>query len=114
MGHFLDEAGRQEFLYLLTDGLTLFLVEAAQALSRRSRSGPDVQGVLGDLPWYARHVRGTPCEYVGVCMEKVDEHGFLFDVEGGADPQRSVVGAGGVDRDEFEGFRVMRTSPRWS
>ena len=37
-------------------------------------------------------------------MEKVDEHDFLFAIEGGADPQRSVVGAGGVDRDELDGL----------
>ena len=41
-------------------------------------------------------------------MEKVDEHGLLFDVEGGADPQRPVVGASGVDRDELDGFRGLK------
>jgi len=29
-------------------------------------------------------------------VKKVDEHDFLFAVEGGADPQRPVVGAGGT------------------
>jgi hypothetical protein len=37
-------------------------------------------------------------------MEKVDEHGFPFTIEGGAYPQRPVVGAGGVDQDEFDGL----------
>ena len=60
--------------------------------------------MLGDLPRYARHVRGTPREYVGIRTEEVDEHGFLFDVEGGTDPQRPVVGAGGVDQDELDGL----------
>jgi hypothetical protein len=42
--------------------------------------------VLGDIPQYARHVRGTPRKDFGVCTEKVDEHCFLFGVELGADP----------------------------
>ena len=60
--------------------------------------------MLGDLPRYAWHVRGTPREYIGIRAEKVDEHGFLFAVEGSADPQRSVVGVGGVDWDELDGL----------
>ena len=60
--------------------------------------------MLGDLPRYARHVRGAPCEHIRIRAEEVDEHGFLFAVEGGADPQRSAVGAVGVDRDELDGF----------
>ena len=65
--------------------------------------------MLGDLPRYARHVRGTPCEHIGIRVEKVDEHGFLFDVEGGADPQRSVVGAGGVDRGELDNLCGLKS-----
>jgi hypothetical protein len=42
--------------------------------------------VLGDIPRYAWHVRGTPRKNFGVCAEKVDEHCFLFGVELGADP----------------------------
>ena len=53
MGHFFDESGRQNLLHLLADGPMLFLVESAQALLHRSRADLDVQGVLGDLPWYA-------------------------------------------------------------
>ena len=64
--------------------------------------------MLGDLPRYARHVRGTPREHIGIRAEKVNEHGFLFDVEGGADPQRSVIEAGGVDRDELDGLRGLK------
>jgi hypothetical protein len=44
--------------------------------------------VLGDFPGYARHIRGTPRKDVDVCVEKVDEHCFLFGIEGGADAQR--------------------------
>ena len=42
-------------------------------------------------------------------MEKVDGHGFLFAVEGGADPQRPIVGAGRVDRDELDGLRGLKS-----
>ena len=48
--------------------------------------------MLGDLPWYARHIRGAPREDVSVGAEKIDEHHFLFAVEGGADLQRFAVG----------------------
>jgi hypothetical protein len=41
--------------------------------------------VLGDIPRYAGHVRGTPCKHLGVRVEKVDEHCFLFGVELEAD-----------------------------
>jgi hypothetical protein len=36
--------------------------------------------MLGDFPGYARHIRGTPCKDVDVCVEKVDEHSFLFGI----------------------------------
>ena len=73
-------------MHLLADGPALILVESAQALLHQSRAGPDVQGMLGDFPQYARHVRGTPHEYVGVRAKKVDEHGPLFAAKGRADP----------------------------
>jgi hypothetical protein len=58
--------------------------------------------VLGDIPRYARHVRGTPRKDLGIRAEKVDEHFFLFRVELGADPYllRGVVV--GVERDGFD------------
>jgi hypothetical protein len=55
--------------------------------------------VLGDIPRYARHVRGTPRKNFGVCAEKVDEHFFLFGVELGADPDFLVGVVAGVERD---------------
>ena len=85
MEYFLDESGRQKFLQLLANRPVLELVEASQALLHRLGVGPDIKGVLGDLPRYARHVRGAPREDVCVGTEKVDEHHFLFGVEGGAD-----------------------------
>jgi hypothetical protein len=46
-----------------------------------SGSSSDIQRVLGDIPRYAWHVRGTPHKNFGICAEKVDEHCFLFGVE---------------------------------
>jgi hypothetical protein len=63
---------------LLAYGSTLFFVESAQRLFHGSGSSSDIQRVLGDIPRYARHVRGTPRKNLGVRAEKVDEHCFLF------------------------------------
>jgi hypothetical protein len=87
MINLLDEFGLQKLVDLLTDDLVLLLIEAAQALLHRLRAGSDLQGVLGDFPGYAQHIRGTPSEHVGIHTEKVDEHCFLFGIEGGADFQ---------------------------
>jgi hypothetical protein len=54
--------------------------------------------VLGDIPRYAGHVRGTPREDVGGA-EKVDEHCFLFGIEPGADPDLLGGVAAGVEGD---------------
>jgi hypothetical protein len=55
--------------------------------------------VLGDIPRYARHVRGTPRKNLGVRVEKVDEHCFLFGVELGADLDLLGGVVAGVERD---------------
>jgi hypothetical protein len=57
--------------------------------------------VLGDIPRYVGHVRGTPRKNFGVCAEKVDEHCFLFGVELGADPDFLAGIVAGVERDRF-------------
>ena len=57
--------------------------------------------MLDDFPWYAWHVRRTPCKHVSVCTEKVDEHRFLFGVEARADPQRLAFRGLGVEEDEL-------------
>ena len=44
--------------------------------------------MLGDLPWYAWHVRRFPCEDVVVDAYKVDDLAFLFGQELGPDPHR--------------------------
>ena len=99
MEYLIDESGRQKFLQLLADRPALELVEASQALLHRLGVGSDVKGVLGDLPRYARHVRGAPRNDVCVGTEKVDEHHFLFVVEGGADLQCLDVGVVRVEGD---------------
>jgi hypothetical protein len=58
--------------------------------------------VLGDIPRYVRHVRGTPREDFGVCAEKVDEHCFLFGVELGADLDFLSGVVAGVERDRLD------------
>jgi hypothetical protein len=77
----------------------LFFIELAQRLLHGSGSNSDIQQVLGDIPRYARHVRGTPRKNLGVCAEKVDEHCFLFGVELGADPDLLGGVVAGVERD---------------
>jgi hypothetical protein len=84
---------------LLTDGSALFFIESAQRLLDGSGSGSDIQRVLGDIPWYVGHVRGTPREDVDVRTEKVDEHCFLFGIELGADPDLLGGVAAGVEGD---------------
>ena len=61
------------------------------------------------------HVRGAPHKDVYVGAEKVDEHHFLFAVEGGADLQRLVVGVIRVEGhllDTLGGFEAARVSVR--
>ena len=105
MEYLLDEPGRQK----------LELVEASQTLFHRLGVGSDIKGVLGDLPRYARHVRGAPRKDVCVGAEKVDEHHFLFAVEGGADLQRLVVEVARIEGhllDTLGGFEAARVPVR--
>jgi hypothetical protein len=80
-----------------------------------SGAGSDIQRVLGDISWYAGHVRGTPRKSFGVCAEKVDEHCFLFRVELGADPDFLVGVIAGVERDglnRLSRFKVVGVALR--
>jgi hypothetical protein len=95
---------------LLAYGSALFFVESAQRLLHGSGSSSDIQRVLGDIPRYAGHVRGTPCENVGVCAEKVDEHYFLFGVELGADPDLLGGVVAGVERDGLNRLRWLEVA----
>jgi hypothetical protein len=99
MEYLFDEPCSHQLVDLLAYGSTLFFVESVQRLLHGSGYSSDIQRVLGDIPRYARHVRGTPRKDFGVCAEKVDEHSFLFGVELGADsyPLGGVVA--GVERD---------------
>jgi hypothetical protein len=110
MMNLLDESDLQKLVDLLTDDLALLLVEVAQALLHRLGAVSDLQDVLSDFLGYARHIQGTPREYVDIRVEKVDEHYFLFGIEGGADFQHPPVRAGRVEGyklDIFCGLEIV-------
>jgi hypothetical protein len=73
-----------------------------QVLLHGSGTDSDVQRVLGDIPRYAWHVRGTPRKNFDICTEKVDEHCFLFGVELGADPDFLAGVVAGVEGDRLD------------
>jgi hypothetical protein len=95
---------------LLAYGSALFFVESAQRLLHGSGSSSDIQRVLGDIPRYAGHVRGTPRENIGVRAKKVDEHCFLFGIKLGADPDLLGGVAAGVEGDGFNRFRWLEVA----
>ena len=106
----LDESGRQKLVDLLPNDFALLLIEAAQALLHWFRTGSDLQGLLGDFPWYARHIWGTPCKHISIRVEKVNDHGFLFGVEVGTDRQCLAVGVVGIGRDLLGAFRWLEAA----
>jgi hypothetical protein len=108
MEHLLDESDRQELMDLLLDDPALLLVESGQVLPHWPGVGLDVQGVFGDFPRYARHARGTPHKYLGIRMEKVTEHCFLFGLELRADPQHLLAGAVKIEGDDLCGFGRLK------
>ena len=59
------------------------------------------QGMLGDLPRNAWHIRGFPRKDVSVVAEEVNKRAFLFGGERGADAHRFSFGAAGVYDDLF-------------
>ena len=61
----------------------------------------DLQGVLGDLPRNAWHIRGFPRKDVFVVAEEVNERAFLFGGEHGTYVYRFTLGAAGVYEDLF-------------
>jgi hypothetical protein len=95
---------------LLANGSALFFVESAQRLLHGSGSSSDIQRVLGDIPRYVGHVRGTPRENIGICVEKVNEHCFLFGIELGADPDLLGGVVAGVERDRFNRLRWLEVA----
>jgi hypothetical protein len=82
----------------------------AQRLPDGSDSGPNIQRVLGDIPRYARHVRGIPRKDIGVCAEKVDEHCLLFGVEPGTNPDLPGGVATGVEGDDLNRLRWLEVA----
>jgi hypothetical protein len=105
MEYLFDEPCSHQLVDLLAYSSTLFFVESAQRLLHGSGSSSDIQRVLGDIPRYAGHVRGTPCKHLGVRVEKVDEHCFLFGVELGADPDLLAGVVAGVKGDGLNHLR---------
>jgi hypothetical protein len=99
MEYLFDEPCSHQLVDLLAYGPALFFIKTVHVLLHGSGAGSDIQRVLGDIPRYAWHVRGTPHKNFGVCAEKVDEHCFLFGVELGADPDFLVGVIAGVERD---------------
>jgi hypothetical protein len=101
MEYLFDEPCSHQLMDLLAYGSALFFVETAQRLLHGSCCSSDIQRVLGDIPRYAGHVRGTPRKHFDVRAEKVDEHCFLFGVELGADPDFLAGIIVGVERDSL-------------
>jgi hypothetical protein len=101
MEYLFDEPCSHQLVDLLAYGPTLLFIKAAQVLLHGSDSSSDIQRVLGDIPQYAWHVRGTPRKNFGICVEEVDEHCFLFGVELGANPDLLASVVAGVERDGF-------------
>jgi hypothetical protein len=64
--------------------------------------------VLYDLPWDARHVQGTPREHVTIHAKKVDEHCFLFGIQGDVDMHRLAVGATRVEGDLLDSLNGFK------
>jgi hypothetical protein len=115
MEYLFDEPCSHQLVDLLAYGPALFFIKTTQVLLHGSGTGLDVQRVLGNIPRYAWHVRGTPRKNFGVCAEKVDEHCFLFGVELRADPDflaGVVVGVEGDRLDRLGRFEVAGVALR--
>jgi hypothetical protein len=110
MEYLFDEPCSHQLVDLLAYGSALFFVEMAQRLLHGSGSSSDIQRVLGDIPRYARHVRGTPRKHLCVRAEKVDEHCFLFGVELGADLDLLAGVVAGVEGDGLNRFRWLEVA----
>ena len=59
----------------------------------------DLQGMLGDLPRNAWHIRGFPRKDVFVVAEEVDERAFLFGGKRGTNAYHFTLGAAGIYED---------------
>jgi hypothetical protein len=72
------EPNCQEFCDFLANGHALLHIKMVEPLSDWSRCGPDIQGVLDELPRDSWHVCRLPSEDVVVGSKEVDEDVFLF------------------------------------
>ena len=69
----------------------------------------DLQGMLGDLPRNAWHVRGFPYKDVFVAVEEVDEGAFLSRGKCGTNAYHFTLGAAGIYEDFLEAlYRFKR------
>jgi hypothetical protein len=59
----------------------LLLVKASHALLDRSRTGFDVEGVLGDFSGDFEHFCRAPHKYILIASEEIGELAFLFRVQ---------------------------------
>jgi hypothetical protein len=115
MEYLFDEPCSHQLVDLLAYDPALLFIKTAQVLLHGSGTGSDIQRVLGDIPRYAWHVRGTPRKNFGICAEKVDKHCFLFGVELKADPDVLAGVVAGVEGDRFDRlgqFEVAGTALR--
>ena len=110
MVYFLDESGRQKLCDLLADGPTFPLVKATQALFHWFGAWVDIQGVLGDFPQDAWHVRGFPHEDVSVGAEEANERAFLFEGKHGTNAHHFALSAPEVYEDLFRAFSWLEGS----
>ena len=68
----------------------------------------DLQGMLGDLPRNAWHIRGFPCKDVFVAVDEVDERAFLFRGNYGANAYHFTLRAAGIYEDFLEALRRFK------
>ena len=72
----------------------------------------DLQGVLGDFPQDAWHVRGFPHKDVSVSAEEAGERAFLFGGKRGTNTHRFTLSAPGVYEDFFRALCRLERSSR--
>ena len=72
----------------------------------------DFQGMLGDLPRNAWHIRGFPRKDVFVVIEEVDERAFLFEGKRRSNAHHFVFGGPGVYEDFLRAFHWLEGPDR--
>jgi hypothetical protein len=90
---------RRAFKFLRASSASGVQVKRSVFLKRRYRGRPLSPRREMKRLRATRHVRGTPRKDLGVRVEKVDEHDFLFGVELGANSDLLGGVIAGVERD---------------